>query len=89
MVQIYFGVFSPIHWGFDPWVYPEKSNGCWVFQSRSNSSDRFLTSAFSRNFLDMEKSTVQIFSWTLGIYDPDLFATHKDTKIQSGKALIS
>jgi hypothetical protein len=29
---------------------------------------------------------VQMFSWTLGIYEPDLFTTHEDTKRQSGKA---
>jgi hypothetical protein len=27
-----------------------------------------------------------MFSWTLGIYDPDLFATHEDTEKPSGKA---
>jgi hypothetical protein len=27
-----------------------------------------------------------MFSWTLGIYDPDLFITHEDTERQSGKA---
>jgi hypothetical protein len=34
----------------------------------------------------VEKSTVQMFSWTLGIYDPDLFATHEDIERKSGKA---
>jgi hypothetical protein len=29
---------------------------------------------------------VQILSWTLGIYGPDLFATHEDTEKPSGKA---
>ena len=28
---------------------------------------------------------VQILSWTLEIYDPDLFATHEDTEKPSGK----
>jgi hypothetical protein len=27
-----------------------------------------------------------MFSWTLGIYDPDLFATREDTERQSDKA---
>ena len=45
-----------------------------------------LIRAFFHDSLDVEKSTVQMFSWTLGIYDPDLFATHKDTERQSGKA---
>jgi hypothetical protein len=53
---------------------------------RSDDSDRFLTCAFSHDFLDVEKSMVQMFSWTLRIYDPDLFTTHKDTERQSGKA---
>jgi hypothetical protein len=34
----------------------------------------------------MEKSTVQILSWTLGIYGPKLFTTHEDTGKQRGKA---
>jgi hypothetical protein len=85
-VQIYFGAFTLIHWGFNPRVSPDRSNGCRVFQPRSDGSDRFLTCAFSHDFLDVEKSTVQMFSWTLGIYDPDLFATHEDTERQSGKA---
>jgi hypothetical protein len=78
--------FHPIHWGFNPRVSPDRSNGCRVFQPRSDGSDRFLTCAFSHDFLDVEKSTVQMFSWTLGIYDPDLFATHEDTEKPSGKA---
>jgi hypothetical protein len=85
-VHIYFGAFTPIHWGFNPWVSPDISNDCRVFQSRSDGSDRFLTCAFSHDFLDMEKSMIQMFSWTLGIYDPNLFTTHEDTKRQSGKA---
>jgi hypothetical protein len=88
-VHDYFGVFAPIHWGFDPRVSPDRSNDCRVFQPRSDGSDRFLTCAFSHDSLDVEKSTVQMFSWTLGIYDPDLFATHEDTERQSGKALTS
>jgi hypothetical protein len=84
-VQIYFGAFAPIHWGFNPRVSLDRSNGYWVFQLRSNSSDRFLTCAFSHDFLDVEKSIVQMFSWTLGIYDPDLFATHEDIERQNGK----
>jgi hypothetical protein len=85
-IQIYFLDFTPIHWGFNPQVSPNRSNSCWVFQPRFDVSDRFLTCAFSHDFLDVEKSTVQIFSWTLGIYDTDLFATHEDTERQSGKA---
>jgi hypothetical protein len=34
----------------------------------------------------VEKSAIQMFSWTLGIYDPNLFVTHEDTERQSGKA---
>jgi hypothetical protein len=33
----------------------------------------------------VEKSTVQMFSWTLGIYDPDVLTTHEDTERQSDK----
>jgi hypothetical protein len=86
MTQIYFKDFTLIHWGFNPWVSPDRSNGCRVFQPRSDGSDRFLTCAFSHDFLVVEKSMVQMFSWTLGIYDPDLFTTHEDTERQSGKA---
>jgi hypothetical protein len=85
-VQIYFGAFAPIHWGFNPRVSPNRSNGSRVFHPRSDGSDRFLTCAFSHDFLDVEKSMVQMFSWTLGIYNPDLFATHEDTERQGGKA---
>jgi hypothetical protein len=28
--------------------------------------------------MDMEKSMVQMFSWTMGVYDPDFFAIHED-----------
>jgi hypothetical protein len=41
-IQIYFGAFTPIHWGFNPWVTPDRSNGCQVFQPRSDRSDWFL-----------------------------------------------
>jgi hypothetical protein len=85
--QIHFGAFTLIHWGFNPRVSPDRSNGCRVFQPRSDGSDRFLTCAFSHDFLDGENSTAQMFSWTLGIYDPDLFATHKDTEGHRGMAL--
>jgi hypothetical protein len=88
-VHDYFRVFAPTHWGFDPQVSPDRSNGCRVFQLRADGSERFLTCAFSHDSLDMEKSTIQMFSWTFGIYDPDLFATHEDTERQSGKALTS
>jgi hypothetical protein len=84
-VQIYFGAFALIHWGFNPQVSLDRSNDYWVFQPRSDGSNRFLTCAFSHDFLDGEKSMAQMFSWTLGIYDPDLFATHEDTKRQGGK----
>jgi hypothetical protein len=56
------------------------------FQPRYDGSDRFLTCAFSSDFLDEEKSTVQMFSWTSGIYDLDFVAIHKGTKRQGGKA---
>jgi hypothetical protein len=85
--QIHFGAFALIHWGFNPQVSPDRSNGCRVFQPRSNGLDRFLTYAYSPNFLDGEKSTVQMLSWTLGIYGPNLFATHEDTESHRGKAL--
>ena len=86
MTQSHFGDFTLIHQGFNPWVSPDRSNDCQVFQPRSNGSDKFLTCAFSHEFLVMEKSMVQMFSWTLGIYDPDLFATHEDTERPSCKA---
>jgi hypothetical protein len=85
-VQIYFRAFALIHKGFNPRVSPDKSNGCRIFQPRSDGSDRFLTCAFSHDFLDVEKSTVKMFSWTLGIHDPDFFATHEDTERQIRKA---
>jgi hypothetical protein len=28
--------------------------------------------------MDVERSTVQMISWTLGVYDPDFLAIHKD-----------
>ena len=84
--QIHFGAFVLIHWGFNPRVSPDRSNGCRVFQSRSDSSDRVLTCAFSPDFLDGEKSTVQMFSWTSGIYDPDFVTIHEGTERQGGKA---
>jgi hypothetical protein len=28
--------------------------------------------------MDVEKSTVQMFSWTVGVYDPDFLAIHED-----------
>jgi hypothetical protein len=62
------------------------------FQPRSDVSDRFLTCGFSHDFLNMERSTVRILSWTLGIYGPKLFATHEDIEKPSGKtfnALLS
>jgi hypothetical protein len=34
--------FAPIHWGFNPRVTPDRSNGCRVFQPRSDGSDWFL-----------------------------------------------
>jgi hypothetical protein len=86
-VHICLGAFAPIHWGFNPRLSPDRSNGYRVFQPRSDSSDRFLTCAFSHDFLVVEKSMVQMFSWTLGIYDPDLFATHEDTESHRGKVL--
>jgi hypothetical protein len=58
-----------------------------VFQPRSDGSDRFLTCVLSHDSLDMERSTVRMLSWTLGIYGPDLFATHEDTESHRGKAL--
>ena len=42
--------------------------------------------ALFHNFMDVEKSVVQMFSWTMGIYGPRLFTTHEDTGKQSGKA---
>jgi hypothetical protein len=56
MIQIYFGAFTLIHWGFNPQVSPNRSNGCRVFQPTSDGSDQFLTCAFSQDFLDMEKN---------------------------------
>jgi hypothetical protein len=28
--------------------------------------------------MDVEKSTVQVFSWTVVVYDPDFLAIHED-----------
>jgi hypothetical protein len=28
--------------------------------------------------MDVEKSTVQMFSWTVGVYDPDFLTIHED-----------
>jgi hypothetical protein len=28
--------------------------------------------------MDVEKSMVQMFSWTLGVYDPDFLTIHED-----------
>jgi hypothetical protein len=80
------GFFAPIHRSLNPRVTPEKSNGCWVFQSISDSSNRFPTRVLSPDFLNVEGSTVRILPWTLGIYGPKLFTTHEDTGKQSGKA---
>jgi hypothetical protein len=76
----------PIHWGVNPRVSSDRSNGCRVFQPKSDGSDRFLTCGLSHDFLNVERSTAQILSWTLGIHGPKLFATHEDTGKQSGKA---
>ena len=38
------------------------------------------------NFMDMEKSVVQMFSWTMGIYGPRLFTTREETGKSGGKA---
>jgi hypothetical protein len=88
-VQIYFWAFTPIHCRFNPWVSPNRSNSCWVFQPRSDNSNRFLTCVLSHDSLDMERSMVQMLSWTLGIYSPDLFATHKDIKVTGVRHLTS
>jgi hypothetical protein len=85
--HIHFWDFSLIHWGFNPHVSHDKSNDCRVFQPISDGSNRFLTCVLSRDSLDVERSTVQMLSWTLGIYGPNLFATHKDTESHRGKAL--
>jgi hypothetical protein len=87
MTQIHFRAFTLIHWGFNPQVSSDKSNGCQVFQPRSDGSDRFLTCVLSHDSLDVERSTVWMLSWTLGIYSPDLFEIHEDTKSHRGKAL--
>jgi hypothetical protein len=86
-VQIYFEAFTPIHWGFNPRVSPDRSNGYRVFQPRFDGSDRFLTCVLSHDSLDVERSMVWMLSWTLGIYGPNLFATHEDTESHRGKAL--
>jgi hypothetical protein len=87
MTQIHFRAFALIHWGFNSRVSPDRSNVCQVFQPRSDGSDRFLTCAYSPDFLDEEKLTVQMLSWTLGIYGPDLFATHEDIESHMGKVI--
>ena len=85
-LDLFRGFSAPIHWGLNPRVTPDKSNGCRVFQPRSDGSDRFPTSGLSHDFLNVERSMVWILSWTLGIYGPKLFATHEDTGKPSGKA---
>jgi hypothetical protein len=87
MVQICLRAFALIHRGFNPRVSPDRSNDFRGIQSRYDGSDRFLTCAFSHDFLDVGKSMVQMFSWTLGIYAPDHFATHEDTESHRGMAL--
>jgi hypothetical protein len=48
------GFFAPIHWGLNPRVTPDRSNDCWVFPPRSDSSDRFPTCGLCHDFLDVE-----------------------------------
>jgi hypothetical protein len=85
--QIHFKAFALIHWGFNPQVSPDRSNCCRVFQPISDGSDNFLTCVLSNDSWDVERSTVRMLSWTLGIYGHDLFATHEDTESHRGKAL--
>jgi hypothetical protein len=33
---------------------------------------------FLHYFMDVERSMVQMFSWTLGVFDPDFLAIHGD-----------
>jgi hypothetical protein len=76
----------PIHWGVNPRVSSDRSNDCRVFQPKSDGSDRFLTCGLSHDFLNVERFTVQILSWTLGIYGPDFFAIHEVTEKLSSRA---
>jgi hypothetical protein len=80
------GFLAPIHWSLNPQVAPDRSNGCWVFQPRSDGSYWSLPVHSSMTPWTWKRSTVQILSWTLGIYGPKLFATHEDIGNQSGKA---
>jgi hypothetical protein len=65
---------------FNPRVTPDRSNGCRVFQLRSDGPDRFLPRHSSMTPWSWKRSTVQIISWTLEIYDPKFLASHKDTE---------
>jgi hypothetical protein len=65
-----FGVFTPIHWGLNPRVTPDRSNGCRVFQPRSDGSDRFLL---------VHSSTT---SWTWKINGPDVLMDLGDLRSQ-------
>jgi hypothetical protein len=40
--------------------------------------------------LDVEKPTVQMFSWTLGVYDSDFLAIHEDRgkRVKAINALV-
>jgi hypothetical protein len=85
MVQIYPEAFSPIHWGLNPRVTSNRSNGCQSFPAEIAWLRLAPTRAFFHDSLDVEKSTVQILSWTLEIYDLEFFAAHEGTEKPSGK----
>jgi hypothetical protein len=52
----------PIHWGVNPRVSSDRSNDCRVFHPKSNGSERFLSCGLSHDFLNVERSMVQILS---------------------------
>jgi hypothetical protein len=60
--QIYSRVFTPIHWSLNPRVTPDRSNGCRVFQPRSDGSYWFLPMHSSTTPWTWKRSTVQILS---------------------------
>jgi hypothetical protein len=73
---------------FKPRVILDRSNGCRLFRPRSDGSDLSLHCVVPK--LPGHEFTVQILSRTLGIYDPDFFATREDKgkRVKAFNALV-
>jgi hypothetical protein len=63
---------------FNPRVTSDRFNGCRVFQLRYDSPDRFLPMHSAMTPWSWKRSTIQIISWTLEIYDPKFLTAHED-----------